>query len=176
MRGDYMKWSSHRIITGLAVYSVTMNPLQSTIIALASVLPDAIEGTWSGVHLEEWQNKHRQNSHWFVPYLLFFLILQTYILTHYIPDQLDLLFDIMVEGEIWDNLPIVARLISWLMLGACFHIAEDAICGKVPGLTMDRKVGVKLFYVGSIKEYLYVFVISAILIAIIIRHSSEMVF
>lgn len=42
------------------------------------------------------------------------------------------------------------------------HIAEDAVCGKVPLLTPYQKVGVRLFKVGSVPEYL--FTIAAVLL------------
>jgi inner membrane protein len=35
------------------------------------------------------------------------------------------------------------------------HIAEDAVCGKVPCLFPWQKIGIKLFKVGSVTEYLF---------------------
>lgn len=50
----------------------------------------------------------------------------------------------------------------FLCVGALLHIAEDAVCGKVPFLTPYQKIGVRLFQVGSVAEYL--FTIAAVLL------------
>ena len=38
-------------------------------------------------------------------------------------------------------------------VGALLHIIEDGICGKVPLIWRKRKIGIKLFRVGSSWEY-----------------------
>jgi inner membrane protein len=48
---------------------------------------------------------------------------------------------------------------TYLCLGALLHIAEDALCGKVPFITPWQKIGVKLFSVGSVTEYLFAIVL-----------------
>ena len=50
----------------------------------------------------------------------------------------------------------------YICIGALLHIAEDAVCGKVPLLTPYHKVGIRLFKVGSVPEYL--FTIAAVLL------------
>ena len=47
----------------------------------------------------------------------------------------------------------------FILLGALFHIAEDALCGKVPLLHPKKKVGVRLFRVGSFGEYILALVL-----------------
>ena len=47
-------------------------------------------------------------------------------------------------------------VLTWLFLGALLHIAEDAVCGKVPLLFPTQKTGIRLFTVGSFREYLFV--------------------
>jgi inner membrane protein len=42
-----------------------------------------------------------------------------------------------------------------MMVGALLHILEDALCGKVPFLLPSQKVGIRLFQVGSVLEYLF---------------------
>ena len=42
------------------------------------------------------------------------------------------------------------------------HIAEDGICGKVPLSTPHKKYGIKLFKVGSWREYFFAALIIAI--------------
>ena len=51
---------------------------------------------------------------------------------------------------------------TYICIGALLHIAEDAVCGKVPFLTPYHKVGIRLFKVGSVTEYL--FTIAAVLL------------
>ena len=47
-------------------------------------------------------------------------------------------------------------VLTWLFIGALLHIAEDAVCGKVPGVTPTQKLGIRLFTVGSFREYAFV--------------------
>ena len=49
--------------------------------------------------------------------------------------------------------------IAELVRDRILHIIEDAVCGKVPFLTPWQKVGVKLFKVGSVTEYLFSLVV-----------------
>ena len=48
---------------------------------------------------------------------------------------------------------IICNLVSYTLIGALLHIAEDGICGKVPILSTKKKHGLKLFKVGSFGEY-----------------------
>lgn len=94
-----------------------------------------------------------------------FLLCQYYIWLH--PalvsfEQVVMIAKVSIAG----NLPIFVWFASMLFLGACFHILEDAVCGKVPGLTMRQRVGVKLFYVGSMREYLFVWGVSLAVVAV----------
>ena len=59
-------------------------------------------------------------------------------------------------GEDARSLILAGRFI---LLGALFHIAEDALCGKVPFLHPKKKVGVRLFRVGSFGEYILALVL-----------------
>ncbi|MBP3723175.1 MAG: hypothetical protein J6I62_07995, partial [Selenomonadaceae bacterium] len=56
-----------------------------------------------------------------------------------------------------ENSPV--RLLFAFLFGALCHIAEDALCGKVPTVTPNIKWGVRLFKVGSLREYVIVIVI-----------------
>ena len=49
----------------------------------------------------------------------------------------------------------IAVIGTYFAVGALLHIAEDAVCGKVPLLTPGDKHGVKLFAVGSFAEYFF---------------------
>ena len=61
----------------------------------------------------------------------------------------------------------VERGAMFICIGALLHIAEDALCGKVPFLFPWQKVGIKLFTVGSVTEY--VFSMAAVLLTYIIH-------
>ena len=52
----------------------------------------------------------------------------------------------------WSHWP----MLYLALLGALCHIAEDAVCGKVPALFPTQKIGIRLFTVGSLREYLFV--------------------
>ena len=47
----------------------------------------------------------------------------------------------------------ILTISSNFSLGALMHIIQDCICGTVPGITMDERIGMKFFKVGSIKEF-----------------------
>ena len=53
------------------------------------------------------------------------------------------------------TLALVLNLITYALVGALLHIAEDGICGKVPIFTPYKKYGIKLFKVGSWREYFF---------------------
>ena len=43
--------------------------------------------------------------------------------------------------------------VQWLSLGGLMHIFEDFFCGKIPGITVAHRIGVRIFYVGSAQEF-----------------------
>lgn len=47
----------------------------------------------------------------------------------------------------------IAQIPIFVCVGALLHIIEDGICGKVPLIWRKRKIGIKLFRVGSSWEY-----------------------
>lgn len=73
---------------------------------------------------------HRTYSHWFVFYLPFFFLYK--------------------EGP--------SMYFFWFFMGALLHIVEDAFCGTIPILSPTKKVQVlpRLFYTGSVGEYVFV--------------------
>ena len=66
----------------------------------------------------------------------------------------------------------VERGATFICIGALLHIAEDAFCGKVPLFLPWQKVGIKLFTVGSVTEYLFSM---AVVILTYIIHAQVMV-
>ena len=51
----------------------------------------------------------------------------------------------------WSHWP----MLYLALIGALLHIAEDAVCGKVPAVLPTQKIGIRLFTVGSLREYLF---------------------
>lgn len=135
-----MKWINHQIVTGVAVYMATNNLLFAAYGMAGAILPDKMEGDprtassyWS------WRSRHRGWSHWPVPYL-------AVIASLLVVKRHDL-----AAWDMWD----MSTIAIYMMIGALLHIGEDALCGKVPLLHPSHKVGLKLFTVGSVTEYLF---------------------
>ena len=133
-----MKWINHQIVTGVVVYAATNSLLYAAYSMAGTVLPDKLEGDprraasyWS------WRSRHRGWSHWPVPYLFVIACL------------------LLVEKgnlaaiDMWN----VSLITIYIMVGSLLHILEDALCGKVPLVSLSEKIGLKLFKVGSFREY-----------------------
>ncbi len=128
-----MKWVNHEILTGVLVYTATRDPLSTAFSMAGAIIPDKIEGRPGSLF---WRSRHRGWSHWPLLYIGLMGILLG-------------LADTPVPA-----LPEEARRGGlFLAIGALLHIAEDALCGKVPLLRPDKKVGLRLFKVGSFREY-----------------------
>lgn len=135
-----MKWINHQVVSGVIVYAFTDNLLYTAYSMLGTLLPDKLEGDprkasdyWS------WRSAHRGWSHWPVPYLLIVLL---FLMTE----------DEKLAGEGFFSFSMMG---IFLMTGALLHIVEDAVCGKVPLIYLTKKTGIKLFEVGSFREYFF---------------------
>ena len=141
-----MKWVDHQVLTGVIVYAATDDLLLTVYSMAGAIFPDKVEGSPRAGNYWSWRSRHRGWSHWPVLYLgiIFFL-------SHLEEMQLTSLptADLVTIG-------------TYICIGALLHIAEDAVCGKVPFLTPYHKVGIRLFKVGSVTEYL--FTIAAVLL------------
>ena len=133
-----MKWINHQIVTGVVVYAATNSLLYAAYSMAGTILPDKLEGDprrasnyWS------WRSRHRGWSHWPVPYL--FVIAMLLLVKK----------GNMAAIDMWD----VSLITIYIMIGALLHILEDALCGKVPLISLSEKIGLKLFKVGSFREY-----------------------
>ena len=142
----FMKWVDHQVLTGVIVYAATDDLLLTVYSMAGAIFPDKVEGSPRAGNYWSWRSRHRVWSHWPVLYLgiIFFL-------SHLEEMQLTSLptADLVTIG-------------TYICIGALLHIAEDAVCGKVPFLTPYHKVGIRLFKVGSVTEYL--FTIAAVLL------------
>jgi inner membrane protein len=115
-----------------------------------AIFPDKVEGK-PGANYWSWRARHRGWSHWPVLYIAILAIMQMGLL----PQGAD-----------------VERGATFICIGALLHIAEDALCGKVPLFLPWQKVGIKLFTVGSVTEYLFSM---AVVILTYIIHAQVMV-
>ncbi len=137
-----MKWANHKLVTTVLVYVGTGNFLYAAYSFLGSTLPDKLEGRppkekkayW------KWRSKHRQTTHWTLPYLAVILLLVG-LHEHGFLNGLN--------GWAWE----IAKVPLFIAVGALLHIFEDSICGKVPLIWRKKKIGIKLFRVGSSWEY-----------------------
>ena len=145
-----MKWVNHEIVTGVIVYSATGDFLATAVSMAGAIFPDKVEGK-PGANYWSWRARHRGWSHWPVLYIAILAIMQMGLL----PQGAD-----------------VERGATFICIGALLHIAEDAFCGKVPLFLPWQKVGIKLFTVGSVTEYLFAM---AVVILTYIIHAQVMV-
>lgn len=157
-----MKWVSHKFATSAIVFSVTGNILIAGVAMLGSVFPDRIEGRippqTDKVAYKKWRSRHRKYSHWVVPYLLVWYVLYRYCYSQGIITLSLETFNVLLEKETVISIIVVAaNLASYFVLGALLHIIQDAICGRVPVFTPKNLLGVRLFRVGSMLEYIIVF-------------------
>ena len=135
-----MKWVNHQIVTGVVVYTATQNLLFAAYSMAGAILPDKMEGNpRTAKNYWSWRSKHRGWSHW--P-LLYLAVLGALLAVNR--------GNMSVTG-LWD----MSTIAGYMMVGALLHIAEDALCGKVPFLHPAQKIGLKLFAVGSVLEYLF---------------------
>lgn len=152
-----MKWINHEIVTGVVVYAVTENPLYAIYSMAGAILPDKVEGSpfkKSKKDYWKWRQRHRTWSHWPVLYLLL------YVFVKYL----------LAQPE-YAAFADIFRIVEYVTIGSLLHIAEDAVCGKVPLLTPKKKVGIRLFRVGTTGEYIFVIIF---LVLIYIVHSPGM--
>ena len=144
-----MKWINHQIVTGFIVFAATDNALSVASSIVGAVIPDRVEGDppKESKAYWEWRKHHRTWSHYPV---IYFALLAALLFAK------DL---IIIQNPMIEPLFDVGM---YVLIGALLHIAEDAICGKVPLFTPTTKYGIKLFTVGSFKEYLFSIIIIAI--------------
>lgn len=162
-----MKWVNHKISTFSFVYFLTGNLLGSAIAMVGSIFPDYIEGDGyksdrDSYRFKAWQREHRGRSHLFV---LYFAIFTGSLIVS------KLFGSFWFAGEhgafMMNNAGLVGAapmIVLFFTLGCCCHILQDAFCGRVPIFSLRHRMGLRLFKVGSAREYVYTFLISAILV------------
>ena len=136
-----MKWINHQIVTGVAMYAITDDLLLASASVLGAVIPDKIEGNpWQKRRPWRWNLTHRGWSHCPIIYLL--LMGAIYL-------------GVGRETLVSVSTIFLMQLGIAFLAGAVFHIIEDAFCGKVPLVTPSHKIGIRLFKVGTVGEYLF---------------------
>ena len=144
-----MKWINHQIVTGFVVCTATDDALFTASAIVGAVVPDRVEGSPPKESSAYWKcgKKHRTWSHY--PPIYLALIAAAQFAKNYYPEP---------------TLAFVLNLITYALVGALLHIAEDGICGKVAIFTPHKKYGIKLFKVGAWSEYFFaVLIVSACL-------------
>ncbi len=138
-----MKWINHQIVTGFIVGTATDDAIFTASSIVGAVLPDRVEGSPPKENKAywKWRKSHRTWSHY--PPIYIALIVAAQFAKTLVPSSLFL----------------IPSLITYALVGALLHIAEDGICGKVPIFTPRKKYGIKLFKVGSRLEYFFVVLI-----------------
>ena len=142
-----MKWLNHQVVTGVIMYAATEDLLLTACGMAGAILPDRVEGNpRRGLMSLGWRSRHRGWSHW--P-LLYVAVIGLLLKWQGVPSLLEL----PVGGLLSEASPM--RIGIALCIGALLHIAEDAVCGKVPLLSPSHKWGLRLFTVGSVTEYVF---------------------
>ena len=135
-----MKWINHQIVTGFIVAAATDDALFTASAIVGAVIPDKVEGSppKDSSAYWKWRKHHRTWSHW--PPIYLALIGAAQFAKKNFPDP---------------TVAVALDLLTFALAGALLHIAEDALCGKVPIFTPHRKHGLKLFKVGTWREYFF---------------------
>ena len=159
-----MKWLNHQIVTGFIVYAATDNALFVASSIVGAVIPDRVEGSPPKDNNEYWQwrRRHRTWSHY--PILYFALIGLLLFAKDYCQS---------IGLNFVKTTPFIDVLI-FALIGALLHIVEDGICGKVPIFTPHSKHGIKLFEVGSWKEYAFSIITVLVCLAARLDNLSEL--
>ncbi len=141
-----MKWINHQIVTGFIVCTATDDALFTASAIVGAVLPDRVEGSppQESSAYWKWRKNHRTWSHYPLIYLALIAAAQ------------------YVQPLLPNPYSLIPTLITYALVGALLHIAEDALCGKVPLLTPRKNFGIKLFKVGSWREYFFAALIIAV--------------
>ena len=132
-----MKWINHRITATATVLILGGGIFPAAMAYLGSTLPDVLEGKppaetglFGAWRKRQWSKKHRGASHWFGWFVI-------------------------ASWLAW----IYAPPLHWIFIGGLLHLAGDALTpGGIPLLPVKNgpRISAKLFYTGSLKEYLFV--------------------
>ena len=163
-----MKWISHKVATAAILYSFTGNIIVAGTGVLGSTFPDWIEGkppARGTPAYAKWRRKQRQGSHWLPPYFIICLSCFAYTAQFGFLTLAPSSIPLFLYQPSWATISVLlAHLLGCYSLGCVLHILQDALCGKVPLIFPKYKIGIRLFKVGSMLEYLLIFPSSVFLI------------
>lgn len=155
-----MKWKSHQAVTLVTVYALSGDWLSALAAMQGSIWPDAIEMVFPFL-------RHRGLSHWFPVYLMPLLIIKAVTPWNgkfFYPPLLQLLPEFFTQQLSIGFL--ITAFLFWSLLGALLHIPEDALCGRIPIISPNQRFSFgRLFYVGSVKEYIFAVIYSLIVLS-----------
>ena len=115
-----MRWRNHKIVAGLAIYSITGGFLSAGVAAVGAILPDVLE---LGGLL-----KHRSITHWPYPYLAVAALVYLWQ---------------------WRNPSIIPYLLYFFILGVVTHLLLDGLSksgipvGSSP--SADRRIALDIY-------------------------------
>lgn len=135
-----MKWVNHAVCTASIVYCFTGSFLFSGLSLIGVSIPDRLDGRAPDKGSEGfryWIARHRGWSHFFLPYFLGIIIVEW----------------LVTPGVVPAYFRIYLYYLEFVFIGALFHIFEDMLCGRVPFWGNKHRFGLRLFEVGSWKEY-----------------------
>ncbi|MBQ7704826.1 MAG: metal-dependent hydrolase, partial [Selenomonadaceae bacterium] len=123
-----MKWINHQITTGFIVYAATNDALFVAASIAGAVIPDKLEGSppKESQAYWKWRRSHRTWSHY--PPLYFLLLAVAQGVNFYFQNPVA---------------EIICNILSYILIGALLHIAEDGLCGKIPIFSTKKKHGLK---------------------------------
>ena len=162
-----MVWKSHQAVTAVTVFAVTRNIPATIIATIASVFPDWIEFR---IPFVRWESFHRTYCHFWAFYLFPLIALYVFMGSFGIPlfgsgsEFSKAIF--MLKAEIGgvknfylakDFIPVVCNIGFWFLIGCLMHIAEDAICGRIPITSPTQRAHlIRFFYTGGLGEVAFV--------------------
>ena len=162
-----MVWKSHQAVTAVTVYAVTRNIPATIIATMASVFPD-----WIEFHIPfiNWESFHRTYCHFWAFYAIPLIALYLFMGAVGIPlfgsgaEFSKSIFSLKVELSgsqpfymAKDFPPIVCNVGFWFLIGCLMHIAEDAICGRIPITHPTQRAHlIRFFYTGGLGEAMFV--------------------
>lgn len=130
---------------------------------MGAIIPDYLEGkgflSLNHDARQSWKKYHRTYTHWFIPYLIVFLL--SVLILKENPATIHPLKDSSLFSCLPTERPMF-WLLSALSVGAILHIIQDAVSGKVPLLNPKIKsFGIRLIPVRSFFEFIVTTVVSA---------------
>jgi len=166
-----LKWKNHRLVSFALVFAGTGHLLPAFVAMRGSTFPDQIEESFLS---PTWAKNHRKGTHYWVYYMvpIFLCAASVGHFLLYLPKEV-IVTDLTTEPQEF-LIRLVVYLGMWFCIGALLHVVEDFICGKVPGLTIEQRIGFHLFRVGTPQEYLWSYLIIASVI--FSRFYSDVIF